>query len=63
MSRSSSATAIATTLGVVAIAGTAAYMMNNNKDMRKRTKKLRKSTCNALNQVGHFVDNMSAMMR
>lgn len=63
MYRASSGAAIATTLGVAAAVGTAAYMMSNNKDMKKRAKRMRRSTGRALRQVGGFIDNVSAMMR
>lgn len=56
-------TAAITTACVGMAAATAAYMMTDNRTMKKRTKNLRKNTGKALRQVGDFIGNVSYMMK
>lgn len=56
------ATAVLTT-ACVGMAVGAAYVMNDSRSVKKRTKMIKKSTGKALRQVGDFIDNVSYMMR
>lgn len=55
--------AIVTTACVGMAMGTAAYMMNNNRAVRGKTRKLKKQTGKALRQVGDFLGNVSYMIK
>lgn len=63
MTRKNTTAAITTTAAIGVAVGAAAYMMSGNRNMRSRTKQLRKNTGKALRQVGSFIDNVSYMMR
>lgn len=62
MKRKSSTAMVTTAIGMAAVAGTAAYMMSGNKDIRRKTKRLRRNTGKALRQVGGYIENISNMM-
>lgn len=57
-------TSTALTTACVGMAvGAAAYMMSGNKNVKNKSKKLRKQTGKALRQVGDFIGNVSYMMK
>ena len=55
-------TMMTTAIGMAAVAGTAAYMLSSNKDIRYRTKRLRRSAGRALRQIGGYIENISEVL-
>jgi len=53
---------VTTCIGIAAAAGTA-YMLAGNPDVRRRSKRLRKSTGRTLRNVGSFISHTADMMR
>ena len=60
--RKSTMATMTTCIGIACAAGTA-YMLAGSPDVRRRTKRLRRSTCRTLHNVSSFINNAADMMR